>query len=156
MKKDKTIILTLSIIIIILVLGLLGYTWYKYQSEKVLSDNLKQIQLLNEIYSDFISKNKEENSTITFDDSALTNFITKEKYSNSDIEKLKELEINLENSDKTFTFSIMYDDISRCLTLFLKENGSSYSISKNYYLNPNPFNINYKTNDISTITMAIA
>lgn len=43
MKKDKTIILTLSIIIIVLVLGLLGYTWYKYQSEKVLSDSLKQI-----------------------------------------------------------------------------------------------------------------
>ena len=80
MKKDKTIILTLSIIIIVLVLGLLGYTWYKYQSEKVLSDSLKQIQLLNEIYSDFISKNKEENATITFDNSALTNFITKEIY----------------------------------------------------------------------------
>ena len=46
----------------------------------------------------------------------------------------------------------MYDDISNCLTLFLKENGSSNSISKNYYLNPSPFNINYKTNNISTIT----
>lgn len=152
MKKDKAIIITLSTIIIILILGLLVYTWYKHQSEKVLSDSSNQVELLNEIYSDFISKNKEENATITFDNSALTNFITKEIYSNSDIEKLKELEINLENPNKTFTFSIMYDDISNCLTLFLKENGSSHSISKNYYLNPSPFNINYKTNNISTIT----
>ena len=152
MKKDKAIIITLSTIIIILILGLLVYTWYKHQSEKVLSDSSNQVELLNEIYSDFISKNKEENSIIMFDDSALTNFKTGEKFSDSDIEKLKDLEINLESPDKTFTFSTRYDNILNYLTVTLKENGTNTSVSKDYILKPSPFKINYETNNLTTVS----
>lgn len=112
--KKPIIIIAILLIVIIAVISLRLY-FVKQNKERILSQDIKQLELLERILSEKFEDNNEYN--IILDNSFYYNFVTNNEYSNEVKEKINTLEkINMD-AEQTYFLSLEYNNESSYLTL---------------------------------------
>lgn len=112
--KKPIIIIAILLIVIIAVISLRLY-FIKQNKERILSQDIKQFELLERILNEKFGDNNEYN--IILDNSFYYNFVTNNEYSNEVKEKINTLEkINMD-AEQTYFLSLEYNNESSYLTL---------------------------------------
>lgn len=112
--KKPIIIIAILLIVIIAVISLRLY-FVKQNKERILSQDIKQFELLERILNEKFGDNNEYN--IILDNSFYYNFVTNNEYSNEVKEKINTLEkINMD-AEQTYFLSLEYNNESSYLTL---------------------------------------
>ena len=112
--KKTIIIIAILLIVIIAVISLRLY-FIKQNKERILSQDIKQFELLERILNEKFGDNNEYN--IILDNSFYYNFVTNNEYSNEVKEKINTLEkINMD-AEQTYFLSLEYNNESSYLTL---------------------------------------
>ena len=112
--KKPIIIIAILLIVIIAVISLRLY-FVKQNKERILSQDIKQFELLERILNEKFGDNNEYN--IILDNSFYYNFVTNNEYSNEVKEKINTLEkINMD-AEQTYFLSLEYNNESTYLTL---------------------------------------
>ena len=112
--KKTIIIIAILLIVIIAVISLRLY-FVKQNKERILSQDIKQFELLERILNEKFGDNNEYN--IILDNSFYYNFVTNNEYSNEVKEKINTLEkINMD-AEQTYFLSLEYNNESGYLTL---------------------------------------
>ena len=112
--KKTIIIIAILLIVIIAVISLRLY-FVKQNKERILSQDIKQFELLERILNEKFGDNNEYN--IILDNSFYYNFVTNNEYSNEVKEKINTLEkINMD-AEQTYFLSLEYNNESSYLTL---------------------------------------
>lgn len=107
--KKPIIIIAILLIVIIAVISLRLY-FVKQNKERILSQDIKQLELLERILSEKFEDNNEYN--IILDNSFYYNFVTNNEYSNEVKEKINTLEkINMD-AEQTYFLSLEYNNES--------------------------------------------
>lgn len=149
MNNKKIIILILSILVVIAAL-VLAFILVKdhlpKKQVKLPEDESIQIATLKEIYEDFLSQFANlKDSTITFDESAYLNLVTKQKFSEKSIEVLNTVIQDYNGDSSTFTISASYSN--GVLELNINEYIGVYSY--NNYTGTTKYTLNFKDNKIN-------
>ena len=126
----KKIIFT---IIVILMISIVAYLLIFNSNKKVLLDNKNQVELLSEMYKDFVLDININEYNISLDDSAIKNLITKEYFDESSIDILKQVETSYSDSKSNYILSLKYDYNKKIIELTLK-NDSGNMIRQKYIL----------------------
>lgn len=149
MKNKKIVIIILSVLVIIaaLILTFILLEDNLPQKQVKLPENESvQVAALKEIYEDFISQFKDlNNSTITFDESAFLNLVTKQKFSEKNIEVLNSVVEKYNGNDSTCTVSALYSN--GVLVLTINEYIGLYSY--NNYTGTTKYTLEFKNNKIN-------
>ena len=142
--KKKIVILMIAIIAYLLIFNL---------NKKVLLDNENQVELLSEMYKDFVLDTNINEYNISLDDSAIKNLITKEYFDESSIDILKQVETSYSDSKSDYILSLKYDYNKKIIELTLK-NDSGNMIRQKYILKIKNGKINYEKYDNGFIMMS--
>ena len=146
----KKIIFT---IIVILMIAIIAYLLIFNLNKKVLLDNENQVELLSEMYKDFVLDININEYNISLDDSAIKNLITKEYFDESSIDILKQVETSYSDSKSDYILSLKYDYNKKIIELTLK-NDSGNMIRQKYILKIKYGKINYEKYDNGFIMMS--
>lgn len=73
--------------------------------------------MLSKLYDDFLMEADVGDSTVLFNESALKNLVTREKFDDEDIDKLKEKEYYINNPAENYIMSVQYFPKTNKLTL---------------------------------------
>ena len=146
----KKIIFT---IIVILMIAIVAYLLIFNSNKKVLLDNKNQVELLSEMYKDFVLDININEYNISLDDSAIKNLITKEYFDESSIDILKQVETSYSDSKSNYILSLKYDYNKKIIELTLK-NDSGNMIRQKYILKIKNGKINYEKYDNGFIMMS--
>lgn len=146
----KKIIFT---IIVILMIAIIAYLLIFNLNKKVLLDNKNQVELLSEMYKDFVLDININEYNISLDDSAIKNLITKEYFDESSIDILKQVETSYSDSKSNYILSLKYDYNKKIIELTLK-NDSGNMIRQKYILKIKNGKINYEKYDNGFIMMS--
>ena len=146
----KKIIFT---IIVILMIAIIAYLLIFNLNKKVLLDNENQVELLSEMYKDFVLDTNINEYNISLDDSAIKNLITKEYFDESSIDILKQVETSYSDSKSDYILSLKYDYNKKIIELTLK-NDSGNMIRQKYILKIKNGKINYEKYDNGFIMMS--
>lgn len=122
-------------------------------NKKVLLDNKNQVELLSEMYKDFVLDININEYNISLDDSAIKNLITKEYFDESSIDVLKQVETSYSDSKSDYILSLKYDYNKKIIELTLK-NDSGNMIRQKYILKIKNGKINYEKYDNGFIMMS--
>ena len=122
-------------------------------NKKVLLDNENQVELLSEMYKDFVLDTNINEYNISLDDSAIKNLITKEYFDESSIDILKQVETSYSDSKSDYILSLKYDYNKKIIELTLK-NDSGNMIRQKYILKIKNGKINYEKYDNGFIMMS--
>lgn len=150
-KSKKNLFLLISILLIISIIILLafGLIYNSIRNKILVSDN-KQVEVLCEIYDGFLQNYS--NCNITFDESAFRNFKTNEKFSDENIEKLKEYEKVMPSSKESYTLFVSGDPYVNSINLMLKNNGVGSSYQQGFTIKPGIFKITFKPKNVASLT----
>lgn len=112
MKNKKTTILVLSILLVITILFLVALflkDYITFKEPNIPEDETIQIATLKGIYTEILKgENLEKNATVSFDESALKNLVTKEKFSDKGTEELNSILENYKGTEKQYVISVTY------------------------------------------------
>lgn len=149
MKNKKIIIICLSILVIIATVFLTFVLIEDYLPKKQVKlpeNESVQISTLKEIYEDFISQFENlKNSTITFEDNAFLNLVTRQKFSEKSIEELNSVVKDYNGDDSICTVSVKYSN--GILELTVNEYIGVYSY--NNYTGTTTYTLEFKNNKIN-------
>lgn len=128
MKKGSLTLITISIVIVIMILFLVINLTHKNNILKFISDDSRQITLVQDIYKEILDENSTniENMNVNTDKSIFINFITYNHYVISHENIINETLENyiFENSKNNYTLSNNFDLNKLTLTVSLKKDDS--------------------------------
>ena len=127
-------------------IAIIAYLLIFNLNKKVLLDNKNQVELLSEMYKDFVLDININEYNISLDDSAIKNLITKEYFDESSIDILKQVETSYSDSKSNYILSLKYDYNKKIIELTLK-NDSGNMIRQKYILKITNGKINYEKYD---------
>lgn len=110
MKLNKTKIILLSVLAIFIATFIIYILIRPYTITNIPADENLQVLVLQEIYRDFLYSQGLGDGTITIDDSALTNLVTNEKFSQSSIEELEYFTKKYKGKNKKYVLSSVYSN----------------------------------------------
>lgn len=134
-------------------IAIIAYLLIFNLNKKVLLDNKNQVELLSEMYKDFVLDFNINEYNISLDDSAIKNLITKEYFDESSIDILKQVETSYSDSKSNYILSLKYDYNKKIIELTLK-NDSGNMIRQKYILKIKNGKINYEKYDNGFIMMS--
>ena len=134
-------------------IAIIAYLLIFNLNKKVLLDNKNQVELLSEMYKDFVLDININEYNISLDDSAIKNLITKEYFDESSIDILKQVETSYSDSKSNYILSLKYDYNKKIIELTLK-NDSGNMIRQKYILKIKNGKINYEKYDTGFIMMS--
>lgn len=134
-------------------IAIIAYLLIFNLNKKVLLDNKNQVELLSEMYKDFVLDININEYNISLDDSAIKNLITKEYFDESSIDVLKQVETSYSDSKSNYILSLKYDYNKKIIELTLK-NDSGNMIRQKYILKIKNGKINYEKYDNGFIMMS--
>ena len=134
-------------------IAIVAYLLIFNSNKKVLLDNKNQVELLSEMYKDFVLDININEYSISLDDSAIKNLITKEYFDESSIDILKQVETSYSDSKSNYILSLKYDYNKKIIELTLK-NDSGNMIRQKYILKIKNGKINYEKYDNGFIMMS--
>ncbi len=134
-------------------IAIIAYLLIFNLNKKVLLDNENQVELLSEMYKDFVLDTNINEYNISLDDSAIKNLITKEYFDESSIDILKQVETSYSDSKSDYILSLKYDYNKKIIELTLK-NDSGNMIRQKYILKIKNGKINYEKYDNGFIMMS--
>lgn len=134
-------------------IAIVAYLLIFNSNKKVLLDNKNQVELLSEMYKDFVLDININEYNISLDDSAIKNLITKEYFDESSIDILKQVETSYSDSKSDYILSLKYDYNKKIIELTLK-NDSGNMIRQKYILKIKNGKINYEKYDNGFIMMS--
>ncbi len=134
-------------------IAIIAYLLIFNSNKKVLLDNKNQVELLSEMYKDFVLDININDYNISLDDSAIKNLITKEYFDESSIDILKQVETSYSDSKSDYILSLKYDYNKKIIELTLK-NDSGNMIRQKYILKIKNGKINYEKYDNGFIIMS--
>lgn len=134
-------------------IAIVAYLLIFNSNKKVLLDNKNQVELLSEMYKDFVLDININEYNISLDDSAIKNLITKEYFDESSIDVLKQVETSYSDSKSDYILSLKYDYNKKIIELTLK-NDSGNMIRQKYILKIKNGKINYEKYDNGFIMMS--
>lgn len=134
-------------------IAIIAYLLIFNLNKKVLLDNKNQVELLSEMYKDFVLDININEYNISLDDSAIKNLITKEYFDESSIDILKQVETSYSDSKSDYILSLKYDYNKKIIELTLK-NDSGNMIRQKYILKIKNCKINYEKYDNGFIMMS--
>lgn len=134
-------------------IAIIAYLLIFNSNKKVLLDNKNQVELLSEMYKDFVLDININEYNISLDDSAIKNLITKEYFDESSIDILKQVETSYSDSKSDYILSLKYDYNKKIIELTLK-NDSGNMIRQKYILKIKNGKINYEKYDNGFIMMS--
>lgn len=134
-------------------IAIIAYLLIFNSNKKVLLDNKNQVELLSEMYKDFVLDININEYNISLDDSAIKNLITKEYFDESSIDILKQVETSYSDSKSDYILSLKYDYNKKIIELTLK-NDSGNMIRQKYILKIKNGKINYEKYDNGFIIMS--
>ena len=134
-------------------IAIVAYLLIFNSNKKVLLDNKHQVELLSEMYKDFVLDININEYNISLDDSAIKNLITKEYFDESSIDILKQVETSYSDSKSNYILSLKYDYNKKIIELTLK-NDSGNMIRQKYILKIKNGKINYEKYDNGFIMMS--
>lgn len=134
-------------------IAIIAYLLIFNLNKKVLLDNKNQVELLSEMYKDFVLDININEYNISLDDSAIKNLITKEYFDESSIDILKQVETSYSDSKSNYILSLKYDYNKKIIELTLK-NDSGNMIRQKYILKIKNGKINYEKYDNGFIMMS--
>ena len=134
-------------------IAIIAYLLIFNLNKKVLLDNENQVELLSEMYKDFVLDTNINEYNISLDDSAIKNLITKEYFDESSIDILKQVETSYSDSKSDYILSLKYDYNKKIIELTLK-NDSGNMIRQKYILKIKNGKINYEKYDNGFIIMS--
>ena len=134
-------------------IAIVAYLLIFNSNKKVLLDNKNQVELLSEMYKDFVLDININEYNISLDDSAIKNLITKEYFDESSIDILKQVETSYSDSKSNYILSLKYDYNKKIIELTLK-NDSGNMIRQKYILKKKNGKINYEKYDNGFIMMS--
>ncbi len=134
-------------------IAIIAYLLIFNLNKKVLLDNKNQVELLSEMYKDFVLDININEYNISLDDSAIKNLITKEYFDESSIDVLKQVETSYSDSKSDYILSLKYDYNKKIIELTLK-NDSGNMIRQKYILKIKNGKINYEKYDNGFIMMS--
>lgn len=134
-------------------IAIVAYLLIFNSNKKVLLDNKNQVELLSEMYKDFVLDININEYNISLDDSAIKNLITKEYFDESSIDILKQVETSYSDSKSNYILSLKYDYNKKIIELTLK-NDSGNMIRQKYILKIKNGKINYEKYDNGFIMMS--
>lgn len=134
-------------------IAIIAYLLIFNSNKKVLLDNKNQVELLSEMYKDFVLDININEYNISLDDSAIKNLITKEYFDESSIDILKQVETSYSDSKSNYILSLKYDYNKKIIELTLK-NDSGNMIRQKYILKIKNGKINYEKYDNGFIMMS--
>lgn len=145
-KNGKTIFLIIcSILVILIALFIIFSTLYINRLDKVVTDDDKQVEALCQIYEYFLKEYDDCN--IVLDESAFRNFKTNEKFNDENIEKLKQYEKTIPDSQKSYTLFVSGSPYVNIINLMLKNNNNSQAYQQQFSLKPGLFKITFKARE---------
>ncbi len=142
-RKIKVIpVVALVILLILVIILIVSKMYINRRNEEIMSSEGNQIIVLNKLYREFLSNSIDKSDvTIILNDSALRNIVTKQPFSEENINKLKEIEIQSENPSNIYT---LYAKIGgKFIELTLIDENNTIEVQK-YELYINNGNIEYK------------
>ena len=134
-------------------IAIIAYLLIFNLNKKVLLYNENQVELLSEMYKDFVLDTNINEYNISLDDSAIKNLITKEYFDESSIDILKQVETSYSDSKSDYILSLKYDYNKKIIELTLK-NDSGNMIRQKYILKIKNGKINYEKYDNGFIMMS--
>ena len=134
-------------------IAIIAYLLIFNLNKKVLLDNKNQVELLSEMYKDFVLDININEYNSSLDDSAIKNLITKEYFDESSIDILKQVETSYSDSKSDYILSLKYDYNKKIIELTLK-NDSGNMIRQKYILKIKNGKINYEKYDNGFIMMS--
>lgn len=130
MKKK---ILIFILIIIFIILGYFTYSFIKTkQHTRILENEDNQVEVLYNIYSDFISHNNTVN--LSLDNTCLLNLVTRNELTDEHKARLKSFESNNENETLSSTLYSSFSLNGNILTLTLIRSDNNYKAIQKYRL----------------------
>ncbi|MBQ8379385.1 MAG: hypothetical protein IJX34_01050 [Clostridia bacterium] len=145
MKKNISLII---LIVCIIIVSIPIYLHIKNNKNyDVLSDEKNQVELLQNIYLDFLNNN---NNNLSLDSSCLKNLITGNEFSEKNKNILKSVESF--NNDASFSYILIsnYNVKNSILTLTLKRNDGNETRSQKYKLYVKNNLLNYDRDGFGT------
>ncbi len=144
MKSKINILILLCLIIFITLISVVISSFNKNNINRLLKDENIQADILFDIYNDMLNEFSTDNLNIVLDQSAIKNILTNEEYRKENVLKLKRIEKNIEDSNRTYTISINYSKKTSTLMITITENGGSYmKANQKYKLYVKKGKINY-------------
>ncbi len=142
-KKIKVILVVILVLVIVAIILIVSRIYIKFRNGEIMSSEEKQIIVLDKLYREFLSNSIDKaDVTITLNDSALRNIVTKQSFSKENINKLIEIEIQSENPSNIYT---LYAKIGgKFIELTLIDESGTIEVQK-YELYISNGNIEYKT-----------
>ncbi len=141
MKKGSLTLITLSIILVIIILFLVINLTSKNNILKFISDDSRQITLVQDIYKEILEENTQniENMKINTDTSVYINFITYNHYVISHENAINDFLKNysFDNSQNSYTLSNNFDLKKLTFTITLQNDNSLDIKTYTYKLKPN-------------------
>lgn len=141
--KNRIIFIALLLIFIVIIV-LISIFFIRNNEKNILLSNDNQVDVLIEIYNDFISS-MNINDNIILSDNTLKNIITGERFDEENIERLRKFEDKKDNSNNPYTLSIEFFPKTNILNVTISRNKYGYeSKSQKYKLSIKNGKINYE------------
>lgn len=118
----KKYIFGIIISIIAIVLIIIGVYFYNiHNNQKILENENNQVEVLRQIYGEYINSFELEESNIILNEDCFKNIITDVEFSDENKEKLKQLERTSETYEFRYEISSTYSKKTSNLILEIKE-----------------------------------
>lgn len=118
----KKYIFGIIISIIAIVLIIIGVYFYNiHNNQKILENENNQVEVLRQIYGEYINSFELEESNIILNEDCFKNIITDVEFSDENKEKLKQLERTSDTYDFRYEISSTYSDKTSNLIVEIKE-----------------------------------
>lgn len=150
----KKYIFGIIIAIIAIVLIIIGVYFYNiHNNQKILENENNQVEVLRQIYGEYINSFELEESNIILNEDCFKNIITDVEFSDENKEKLKQLERTSETYEFRYEISSTYSKKTSNLIVEIKEMDEGLmNGSQKYRLYVEDGKIKFESNGLGQIT----
>lgn len=153
--KTKNIIITAVLVVLvvsIIIFAIINFNAYRIR--RIIENEDSQVEVLTQIYEEYISSEMAKNKySIILDDSTTNNIITGEKFSDENIAKIRKLEVKESDEYITKIISAKYTEPVQVLTLTIKTTDERQTTTLRYLLGVENGKITYKEYDEGNIVV---
>ncbi len=154
MKTKNIIITVVLVILVVVIIAFAIINFNAYRIRKVIEAEDSQVEVLTQIYGNYISDEMSRNKySIVLDDSTTNNIITGQKFSDENVAKLKALEVRESDEYITKIIYAKYTEALQVLTLTIKTADERQTTTLRYLLGVEDGKITYKEYDEGNIVV---
>lgn len=148
----KSKLIPIILIVLVLIVAIILAIVFMPKTDKVnklLEDEANQINILTEIYNDFLNRtNLENDENIVLGASSQKNLLTKEQFLEENLMKLKNIEKVKEDASETFTLYTKYTDKNHIVSLELIRDDELERISQKYEIYVENGTLKFKSDNL--------